>query len=523
MLRRLSMTVAIGLAVGGCSLLPAGDIPALSSEQVSKIATEITVLIDGCDSGSGVLYKREGKTYSVLTAKHTVDKSDAICLVIASDGIRYQADAGKVTVPVPGVDLAVLTFQSDKTYKLAEWGDSEEATAGKIVYVAGAPAPSEAIPQRTLVVPEGKIVGRMRQPSKGYGLIYNNLTLPGMSGGPVLDEKGRVIGIHGIGDKKNGEKTGLNLGIPIQIFLTYDSLLAESNTRRQLLVVFIFILSLLTTLALYPSGSRKLAIASRFANASMAYWRFLKTLLPTHSQRNQTEPAQDAGAGFSQAGAPEKQANFNSSAEDSPTMAINPNSGAIYYINVAEDYYSRGNARYNSGEFEAALADYNEAIRIDPNYAKAYNNRGLVRSDLGDFQAAIADYSEAIRLNPNLALAYNNRGLVRRNLGDKQGALADYNEAIRLNPDLALAYNNRGLVRRDLEDSEGAVADFDEAIRLNPNYADAYYNRGLVRRDREDKQEARKNFKKAAALYKEEGKKSDYRDALNRIKELSKR
>jgi tetratricopeptide (TPR) repeat protein len=458
---------------------------------VSKIATEITVIIDGCNSGSGVLYKREGNTYSVLTAKHTVDKSDAICLVIAPDGTRYRADSGKVTVPVPGVDLAVQTFNSDKTYKLAKWGDSEKATAGKIVYVADTPAPSEAIPQGTLVMPDGEIVGRAKQPSEGYTLIYNNPTLRGMSGGPVLDEQGRVIGIHGEGDRENGEKTGSNLGIPIQMFLKPDSQMAKNT---------------------------------------------------------QPEPAKDATAHFSQGFALEKRGDLKGAlAEYSQAIAIDPNyalaynnRGLVRYdlgdkraaladynqairINrkYAEAYNNRGVVRYDLGDKQAALADYNQAIGINPNLAPAYYNRGLVRYDLGNKQAALADYNQALRMGLNYAPAYYNRGLVRYELGDKQAALADYTEAIGINPNLAPAYYNRGLVRYELGDKPAAIADYNEAIRINPNAANAYYNRGLVRRDRGNKQGAREDFQKAADLYRQQGNQKWYQHSLNNLKALS--
>jgi tetratricopeptide (TPR) repeat protein len=76
---------------------------------------------------------------------------------------------------------------------------------------------------------------------------------------------------------------------------------------------------------------------------------------------------------------------------------------------------------------QGAIADYNEAIRLNPNDAVAYYNRGNAKSDLGDNQGAIADYNEAIRLNPNDAEAYYNRGVVKSDLGDNQGAIADYN------------------------------------------------------------------------------------------------
>ena len=186
----------------------------------------------------------------------------------------------------------------------------------------------------------------------------------------------------------------------------------------------------------------------------------------------------------------------------------------------ADAYINRGNARDDLGDKQGAIDDYTQAIKINPNYALAYYNRGVVRYDLGDKQGAIDDYTLAIKFNPNYADAYNNRGNVRKDLGDKQGAIDDYNLAIKFNPNLALAYYNRGIVRNDLGDKQGAIDDYNQAIKINPNYADAYYNRGIVRYELGDKQGTIDDFQQAAKLYQQQGKNQDYQDALNRIKEL---
>ena len=109
----------------------------------------------------------------------------------------------------------------------------------------------------------------------------------------------------------------------------------------------------------------------------------------------------------------------------------------------AIDCYNRGRAKHNLGQYEAAIADYDNAIRLKPNYALAYNNRGLAKYYLGQYEAAIADYDNAIRLKPNYVFAYNNRGLTKHDLGQYEAAIADYDNAIRLKPNYALAYRNR--------------------------------------------------------------------------------
>ena len=70
------------------------------------------------------------------------------------------------------------------------------------------------------------------------------------------------------------------------------------------------------------------------------------------------------------------------------------------------------------GDREGALADYNCAIQLDPNYAKAYGNRGLLRDRLGDRQGALSDYDRAIELDDRSSITYYNRGNVRYRLED---------------------------------------------------------------------------------------------------------
>jgi lipoprotein NlpI len=81
-----------------------------------------------------------------------------------------------------------------------------------------------------------------------------------------------------------------------------------------------------------------------------------------------------------------------------------------------------------------AIADYNEAIRLDPKLPGPSYNRGLLYTVKQDYDRAIADFSEAIRLDPKFAGAFNNRGWAYAAKQDYDHAIADYNEAIRLHP-----------------------------------------------------------------------------------------
>ncbi|MEJ5287638.1 MAG: tetratricopeptide repeat protein, partial [Bacteroidota bacterium] len=88
----------------------------------------------------------------------------------------------------------------------------------------------------------------------------------------------------------------------------------------------------------------------------------------------------------------------------------------FYYFSfaqTAEEYVSRGNAKFEKGDFRGAIEDYTKAIEIKPNYAEAYFNRGKAEADLGGLRSAIEDFNKAIEINPNYAEAYFNRGLAK--------------------------------------------------------------------------------------------------------------
>jgi len=97
-----------------------------------------------------------------------------------------------------------------------------------------------------------------------------------------------------------------------------------------------------------------------------------------------------------------------------------------------EQWIDEGNALEDLKRYDEALAAYEQAIRLDPNYALAYNNTGNALEDLKRYEEALAAYDQAIRLNPNYALAYNNKGLALDRLGKSKEAKQAYDKAHQL-------------------------------------------------------------------------------------------
>ena len=129
---------------------------------------------------------------------------------------------------------------------------------------------------------------------------------------------------------------------------------------------------------------------------------------------------------------------------------------------------------------EHALADFNEALRLDPKNAWGFAARGNLYKSKGDFDPALTDLDEAIQLDAGYALAFFSRGELYKGKGDVTRAMSDMNDTLRLDPNYAVAYFVRGQLSYLLGNAPAAVEDFGKAIKLDPNEATTYFNRGVA-------------------------------------------
>jgi Flp pilus assembly protein TadD len=163
-------------------------------------------------------------------------------------------------------------------------------------------------------------------------------------------------------------------------------------------------------------------------------------------------------------------------------------------------HITRGQAFFKLGMINEAIADFNKAIEINPQYDFSYNNRGSIYRFLGNTKQAMRDFDRAIDLEPREILGYYNRGLTYILLGDYQQAIRDLNKVIELAPRRAEAYNSRGMVYSHLGNYAQAIIDIDKAIELDPEEAKAFNNRGMVYGHLGNFTEAIKNINKAIEL-----------------------
>jgi tetratricopeptide (TPR) repeat protein len=167
---------------------------------------------------------------------------------------------------------------------------------------------------------------------------------------------------------------------------------------------------------------------------------------------------------------------------------------------TAEDYCTQGWKKYQLGQKQQAILDYNKSIAINPNYARAYNDRGIAEHDLGQYRQAIDDYNKAIAINPSFAWAYNNRGISKSSIGQKQQAIIDYNKAISIDPKFDKAYDNRAIVESELGQKTKAIVDHNQAISISPNFTGFYISRAYTKQTLGRNREAIADYDKAISL-----------------------
>jgi serine protease Do len=252
----LCLTAATLITATSQIVEAAREARAIQPKEVAAIAKKMVVRIESSDGGfgSGVIIGRVGKgsknIYTILTAAHVVKSSSEsyqlITPIILDNSGKKKRERINLNIArnikiLPEVDLAIVSFESNSNFAVGTIGNSEYAEEGTPVYVAGFPKPGQAIRRITFQFTGGMISSRLEESdtnpqepitTNGYDLSYTSITRSGMSGGPVLDVVGRIVAIHGQGDRNSqnpeeenstgvgsAEKTGFNLGIPMQTFL----------------------------------------------------------------------------------------------------------------------------------------------------------------------------------------------------------------------------------------------------------------------------------------------------------------
>ena len=152
-----------------------------------------------------------------------------------------------------------------------------------------------------------------------------------------------------------------------------------------------------------------------------------------------------------------------------------------YPNRVAEAYCNRGWYYYQTlGRRDAALADLNRSLALDPKGARAWLDKGVLLSASNQSDSAYVCFDRALQIQPNLFTAWSDRGAIRVRKGDYAGAVADFSQSVEVNPQYREAYCNRALAYLMMKNYEKSIADSRHAIDLDPHHPDNYLQLGSV-------------------------------------------
>ena len=522
-------------------LLSAPKAQAKDVSEIAEIAKEITVRIEGATQGSGVLVKKEGNSYTVITAWHVLQENlpGEEVAIITSDGKEHLWES-KSLQRLGKVDMAVLTFTSKKSYKTATIGEVESVNSGNPIFVSGFPLPSSSVNHPIWRFLDGKVVANANiEITDGYQLLYSNPTLPGMSGGSVLNKEGELVGIHGRSERddqrsdKEGKaiSTGINQAVPINFYsqfmngekikferikpVTIDDYLAKTQSIRRrtnygderiLRKDMINIINLMnksldikkTSIAYFERGYAKEDLG--YAKLDLKYYKDAykdytkainlendpKKLLKFYARRSLTIEMIGYLKSHTkkeiQNGVDKKELLFdslNESLEDqNKTIEIAKK--------LANKKFQAGLLNIRSATYldlnrpKDSIKDCKTIIDLYPEKSNGYNCLGNRQIALQDKQNAMISFSKAIEVEPN-SLSYRSRAGLKIENKDFHGAINDFSESIRLIKDNTYDLENRALIKEKIGDLNGAISDTDRIIEITPKNTSIYLYRGNLK------------------------------------------
>ena len=160
---------------------------------------------------------------------------------------------------------------------------------------------------------------------------------------------------------------------------------------------------------------------------------------------------------------------------ESHTLKLGDEAGVFAY---------RGEARRHLNDFAGAVVDYTEAIGRGVSgafAARVFNGRGIALFAQEELDLAVADYTQAIKLDPKFVEALDNRGVVYMAGGELRRAIDDFTAAAALAPTNPIPLNNRGRAYLEVQFCEEAYQDFTAALDLNPaDPVTPLFNRGIA-------------------------------------------
>jgi tetratricopeptide (TPR) repeat protein len=465
----------------------------MTKEAIAKIAQQSTVRITSTANtyGSGVIIQKQGNTYTLLTAKHVVAKKGKIYPQLQA----MTANGNKIVIKdirlaSKDVDLAIVKFTSNNNYPVAKLArNSDEIVEGMPVYVSGYPLGTDAN-KAIYSFLTGKVAANSSQPvnAYGYSMVYSNDTLPGQSGGPVWNDRGEVVAIHGMGDvdsrfleesgsRQGRVKTGFNLGIGTNILLRQAQNLRLAGFPPAPIARSTPIDDAIVNARVkyeqgdYPGAIRDYDRAIQLdPNRSEAYTLRGGTRLTSINRKLLTLVTQESKTGDAKTGKifdntvyRRYRDEYNLVLADyEKSFQLEPQDlGAQFALAGSADIYNK------LGEYPKALERIDRAIALAPNSDTFYAQRANIYAAMGNDAKALADFDRAIAINPQLTDYLVQKYFVYNERKQYAQAIAELDKAIAIDPNRSYFFSERAATKFfQLKDDPGAIADLSTAINL---------------------------------------------------------
>lgn len=164
-------------------------------------------------------------------------------------------------------------------------------------------------------------------------------------------------------------------------------------------------------------------------------------------------------------------------------------------------FINRGIGHSDAGNYDKALADFTEAIRLDPNDPSGFYHRARSLNDVAEYDRALDDIEAAIKLDPSDADAWNVRGMIFLDSGRYQRAGEDFLRAVKLDRKEKFHHNNFAVALTELGKCREALVELDMALKIDPEYGNALVNRGVALACLGEREQAMAEFNRALELY----------------------
>ena len=181
----------------------------------------------------------------------------------------------------------------------------------------------------------------------------------------------------------------------------------------------------------------------------------------------------------------------------------------------AEAHYNLGYVLERMGRMPGAMTQYEQALRLNPDYAEAQIGLGNRLIEAGKMSEAITHYEQAVRSSPDWADARNNLGVVLVRLGKLTEAVEQFQQALRIDHGLADVHSNLAVALARLGRMSEAVEHFDQSLRLKPEDAETHYDFAAALEQAGRAQEAKLHYEQALRL------RPDFAEARNRLARLA--